>query len=65
MPDLVGIPVGVFADPTFPLPTTSIFVPQKHPWVVIPDGVPQDEGHSTACLDAARTALAKRSGGME
>ena len=62
MPDMVGIPVGVFADPAFPLPTTSIFVPQKHPWVVVPDGVPQNDGHGAAFLEAARAALAKREG---
>jgi hypothetical protein len=65
MSDLVGIPVGVFADPAFPPPTTSIFVAQKHPWVVIPDGVPQNEGHSTAFLAAARAALVKRCGDTE
>ena len=31
MPDMVGIPTGLFADPAFPPPTTSIFVPQKMP----------------------------------
>ena len=60
MPDMVGIPVGVFADPAFPPPTTSIFVPQKHPWVVVPDGVPQNDGHGAAFLDSARAALASR-----
>jgi hypothetical protein len=60
MPDMVGIPVGVFADPAFPPPTTSIFVPQKHRWVVIPDGVPQNDGHSETFLDAAQAALARR-----
>jgi hypothetical protein len=62
MPDMVGIPVGVFADPTFPHPTTSIFVPQKHPWVVIPEGVPQNDGHGEAFLAATRAALAARNG---
>jgi len=56
----VGIPVGVFADPSFPPPTVSIFVPHKHPWVSIPEGVPQSEGHSASFLDAAAEALAKR-----
>lgn len=65
MPDMVGIPVGVFADPTFTPPTTSIFVPLKHPWVVVPDGVPQNDGRSSAFLDAAHAALAKRAGGTE
>lgn len=62
MPDMVGIPVGVFADPSFPSPTTSIFVPQKHPWVVVPNWVPQNDTHGAAFLDAARAALARRDG---
>jgi hypothetical protein len=62
MPDLVGIPVGAFADPAFLPPTTSIFVPQKHPWVVIPDGVPQNDGHSEAFLTSAQEALVQRGG---
>lgn len=62
MPDMIGILVGVFADLSFPSPTTSIFVPQKHPWVVVPNGVPQIDNHSAAFLDAARVALARRAG---
>ena len=44
--DRTGIPVGVFADPGFPPPQVAIFVPHRHPWVTIPDGVPQHEAHS-------------------
>ena len=62
MPDLVGVPVGLFADPSFPQPTTSIFVPHKHSWVVIPDGVPQNMGHGAAFLEAAAKTLAARPG---
>jgi hypothetical protein len=40
-PGRTGIPVGVFADPTFHSPTASSFVPLKHPWVLIPEGIPQ------------------------
>jgi hypothetical protein len=42
----VGIPVGVFADPAFPPPDVSIFMPHKHPWVVVPEGVPGYAAHS-------------------
>jgi len=59
-PDQIGIPVGAFADPSFPPPTTSIFVPHKHPWVTIPSGVPQHEGHGPAFLAATVAALARR-----
>ncbi len=44
--DQIGIPVGAFADPSFPLPDVSIFMPYKYPWVVVPEGVPTYEGHS-------------------
>ena len=42
----IGIPVGLFADPSFPPPDVSIFMPHKHPWVVVPQGIPGYEGHS-------------------
>jgi hypothetical protein len=35
-------------------------VPHKHPWVSIPPGIPQNEGHNVAFLAAAREALARR-----
>jgi hypothetical protein len=60
MPDVIGIPVGIFADPAYPPPRSSIFVPHKHPWVSIPPGIPQNEGHNAAFLAAAREALARR-----
>jgi hypothetical protein len=44
--DRIGIPVGAFADPSFPPPEVSIFMPYKHPWVVVPQDVPAYEGHS-------------------
>ncbi|MEO8924924.1 MAG: GFA family protein [Caldimonas sp.] len=37
-PGKTGVPIGVFADPTFPPPNVSIFVPHKHPWVSVPEG---------------------------
>jgi hypothetical protein len=32
----VWVPVGAFADPSFPAPTVSIFESRRHPWVVVP-----------------------------
>jgi hypothetical protein len=60
MPDVIGIPVGIFADPAYPPPRSSIFVPHKHPWVSIPPGIPQNEGHNAAFLAATREAIARR-----
>jgi hypothetical protein len=34
-PDVVAVPIGAFADPTFPPPTVSIYESRQHPWLVI------------------------------
>jgi hypothetical protein len=42
-PDLIGIPVGTFADPAFPPPLRSVWEENKHIWVEItaPQHFPQ------------------------
>jgi hypothetical protein len=35
-PDVIAVPVGAFADPTFPPPTISVYESRRHPWVAIP-----------------------------
>ena|SRR5947209_8297702 len=35
-PDLIAVPVGAFADPTFPPPTVSVFESRRHAWLVVP-----------------------------
>jgi hypothetical protein len=35
MPDLIAVPVGAFADPSFPPPKFSVYEARKHPWTVI------------------------------
>jgi hypothetical protein len=42
-PDLVAVPVGAFADPSFPPPTRSVYGVRRHPWVALPDGIDHDE----------------------
>lgn len=37
--EFVAIPVGAFADPTFPSPSFSVYEERMHSWVVMPDGV--------------------------
>jgi len=37
--DVVAIPVGAFADPTFPSPTFSIYEERMHGWVSMPASV--------------------------
>jgi hypothetical protein len=38
-PDVIGIPVGCFADPTFPGPTVAAWCESKLEWVRFPDGL--------------------------
>jgi hypothetical protein len=33
----VAVPVGVFADPSFPPPTVSVYESRRHGWVAVPD----------------------------
>ena len=37
--DAVLIPVGAFADPSFPPPTISVYEERMHKWVTMPDGI--------------------------
>ena len=37
--EFIAIPVGAFADPTFPHPTRSVYEARRHAWVALPDGV--------------------------
>jgi hypothetical protein len=36
LPDFVAVPVGAFADPSFPAPTFSIYESRRHPWLAVP-----------------------------
>lgn len=33
-----AVPVGAFADPTFPRPVFSVYEERRHPWVSVPEG---------------------------
>lgn len=57
-PDRIGIPVGLFADPKFPPPQVSVFMPYRHPWVGIPDSASRFEGHSANFSAEAEQAMA-------
>jgi hypothetical protein len=37
MPDMVAVPVGAFADPTFPPPAVSVYGVRRHPWAIAAD----------------------------
>ena len=36
-PGLIAVPVGAFADPTFPAPHVSVYGARRHPWTAMPD----------------------------
>ncbi len=37
MSDFIAVPVGAFADPTFPPPTVSVYEVRRHPWTATPN----------------------------
>ncbi len=37
--DVIAIPVGAFADPSFAPPTVSVYEARRHPWITLPDGI--------------------------
>ncbi|WP_146646800.1 GFA family protein [Labilithrix luteola] len=39
MPGLVAVPVGAFADPSFPGPIISVYEARKHAWVAVPETI--------------------------
>jgi hypothetical protein len=41
-PELIAVPVGAFADPTFPEPRVSVWESRMHPWVGFPEAIEHD-----------------------
>jgi hypothetical protein len=41
-PELVAVPVGAFADPSFPAPRVSVYESRRHPWVGLPEGIERE-----------------------
>ena len=42
-PGLVAVPIGAFADPSFPPPRVSVYESRRHPWVVVPAGAERED----------------------
>ena len=38
-PGIVAVPVGAFADPSFPAPTRSVWEERRHSWLRLPDDI--------------------------
>lgn len=36
-PGMIVVPVGAFADPTFPAPQVAVYLARRHPWAVMPN----------------------------
>src|SRR5262245_54274336 len=36
LPGSIAVPVGAFADPTFPPPQIAVYSVRRHPWTVMP-----------------------------
>jgi hypothetical protein len=36
IPGMIAVPVGAFADPTFPPPSISVYGVRRHPWTAMP-----------------------------
>jgi hypothetical protein len=41
-PELVAVPVGGFADPSFPPPGVSVYESRRHSWVSVPEAAEHD-----------------------
>jgi hypothetical protein len=39
VPDAIAVPVGAFADPTFPPPRVSVYESRRHAWVEVPEAI--------------------------
>jgi hypothetical protein len=55
-PDLIGIAVGNFADPSRPAPRVSAFEDRRHLWVSAPDSVERRRGNQGKRLEIDRRA---------
>jgi hypothetical protein len=37
--DTIAVPIGAFADPSFPQPTVSVWESRRYPWLSLPEGI--------------------------
>ena len=42
-PELIAVPIGAFADPTFPQPRVSVYESRRYPWLSLPEGMEHDD----------------------
>ena len=41
-PQVIAVPIGAFADPSFPQPTVSVYESRRHAWLSLPDAMDHD-----------------------
>jgi hypothetical protein len=39
----IAVPIGAFADPSFPQPTVSVWESRKYPWLSLPGGMEHED----------------------
>src|SRR5262245_63383207 len=44
LPDEIAVPIGAFADPSFPQPAVSFYGSRRYPWLTLPDGLEEEPG---------------------
>ena len=42
IPGMIAVPVGAFADPTFPPTSVSVYGVRRHPWAIMPSLAVED-----------------------
>ena len=43
-PERIAVPIGAFADPSFPQPTISVYGSRRYPWLTLPEGLEEEHG---------------------
>jgi hypothetical protein len=43
-PELIAVPIGAFADPSFPPPRVYVYESRRHPWVELPESIEHETG---------------------
>jgi hypothetical protein len=41
----IAVPIGAFADPSFPQPTVSVWESRKYPWLPLPAGMEHEQDY--------------------
>ena len=61
-PDAIAVPIGAFADPSFPAPAISVWEERRHPWVAVPASETRRlTATPTSSLNAGSSRIGSRS----